>query len=47
MRRTARAAALLFFVALAPAAALAQSAPICVPGAGKGGILTGLANQFC
>jgi type IV secretion system protein TrbL len=46
MRRTARAAALLFFVALAPAAALAQSAPICVPGAGKGGILTGLANQF-
>jgi hypothetical protein len=43
MRRTARAAALLFFVALAPAAALAQSAPVCVPGAGKGGILTGLA----
>jgi type IV secretion system protein TrbL len=42
----ARAATLLFFVALAPAAAFAQSAPVCVPGAGKGGILTGLANQF-
>ncbi len=45
MRDTTRAATLLFFVALLPGAALAQSAP-CAPSAGKGGILTGLANQF-
>lgn len=46
MRDTTRAATLLFFVALLPGAALAQSAPACAPSAGKGGILTGLANQF-
>jgi type IV secretion system protein TrbL len=42
----ARAASLLFFLALLPAEALADSGPICVPGAGQGGILTGLAHQF-
>lgn len=46
MRRITRAAALLFFVVLVPAVALAQSAPVCAPAAGKGGILTGLATQF-
>jgi type IV secretion system protein TrbL len=46
VRRSSGAAALLFFVALAPAAALAQTAPTCLPSTGKGGILTGLANQF-
>lgn len=46
MRRITRAAALLFFVALLPTAALAGSEPVCVPGAGQGGILTGLAHQF-
>lgn len=46
MRRITRAAALLFFIALMPAVALAQSAPVCAPTAGKGGILTGLATQF-
>lgn len=46
MRRIMRAAALLFFIALVPAAALAQRVPVCAPTAGKGGILTGLAAQF-
>ena len=46
MRRFTRAASLLFFVALLPTAALADSQPVCVPGAGQGGILTGLAHQF-
>lgn len=46
MRRITRAATLLFFIALTPAVALAQSAPVCAPTAGKGGILTGLAMQF-
>jgi type IV secretion system protein TrbL len=46
MRRITRAASLLFFVALLPTAALADSQPVCVPGAGQGGILTGLAHQF-
>ena len=46
MHRTTRAAALLFFLALVPSAALAQNAPVCAPSAGSGGILTGLANQF-
>ena len=46
MRRITRAAALLFFVVLTPAAALAQNVPVCAPTAGKGGILTGLATQF-
>jgi P-type conjugative transfer protein TrbL len=46
MRRIIRAAALLFFVALLPAAALAQTMPVCAPTAGGGGILTGLAHQF-
>ncbi|HTU63770.1 MAG TPA: hypothetical protein VMF89_35140, partial [Polyangiales bacterium] len=46
MQRFTRAAALLFFLALLPTAALADSAPVCVPGAGQGGILTGLAHQF-
>jgi type IV secretion system protein TrbL len=46
VRRSAGAAALLFFIALAPAAALAQTAPTCLPSTGKGGILTGLANEF-
>lgn len=46
MPRIARAATLLFFIALTPAVALAQSAPVCSPTAGKGGILTGLATQF-
>ena len=46
MQRIARAAALLFFIALLPTAALADSAPVCVPGEGQGGILTGLAHQF-
>jgi len=46
MRRFTRAASLLFFVALLPSAALADSQPVCVPGAGQGGILTGLAHQF-
>ncbi len=46
MRRITRAAALLFFVALAPAAAMAQTMPVCAPNAGQGGILTGLAHQF-
>jgi type IV secretion system protein TrbL len=46
MRRITRAAALLFFVVLMPAGALAQTMPVCAPGAGEGGILTGLAHQF-
>lgn len=46
MRGITRAAALLFFVALIPAAALAQTMPACSPTAGEGGILTGLAHQF-
>jgi type IV secretion system protein TrbL len=46
MQKTTRAATLLFFVALLPSAALAQSVPACLPSAGSGGILTGLANQF-
>jgi type IV secretion system protein TrbL len=46
MQKTTRAAALLFFVALVPSAALAQSAPACARPAGSGGILTGLASQF-
>src|SRR5579863_9059390 len=46
MQRFTRAASLLFFLALLPAAALADSQPVCVPGAGQGGILTGLAHQF-
>jgi type IV secretion system protein TrbL len=46
MRRFTRAASLLFFLALLPITALADSAPVCVPGAGQGGILTGLAHQF-
>lgn len=46
MPRITRAAALLFFIVLMPAVALAQSAPVCAPTAGKGGILTGLATQF-
>src|SRR5580698_1854011 len=46
MRRFTRAASLLFFLPLLPTAALAESAPVCVPGAGEGGILTGLAHQF-
>ncbi|MHB8432285.1 MAG: P-type conjugative transfer protein TrbL [Candidatus Tyrphobacter sp.] len=46
MPRITRAATLLFFVVLTPAVALAQSAPVCDPTAGKGGILTGLATQF-
>ncbi|HVR45273.1 MAG TPA: P-type conjugative transfer protein TrbL [Candidatus Binatia bacterium] len=46
MQRITRAASLLFFLALLPTAALADSAPVCVPGAGQGGILTGLAHQF-
>ncbi len=46
MRRITRAAALLFFVALLPVAALAQTGPVCAPTAGQGGILTGLAHQF-
>jgi type IV secretion system protein TrbL len=46
MRRMTRAAALLFFIAVLPAAALAQSVPACAPNAGQGGILTGLAHQF-
>jgi type IV secretion system protein TrbL len=46
MQKTTRAAALLFFLALVPSAALAQSAPACSRPAGSGGILTGLANQF-
>jgi type IV secretion system protein TrbL len=46
MRQITRAAALLFFVMLAPAAALAQTMPVCAPNAGQGGILTGLAHQF-
>jgi type IV secretion system protein TrbL len=46
MRRITRAAPLLFFLALLPTAALADSEPVCVPGAGQGGILTGLAHQF-
>lgn len=46
MRNSVRAAALLFFILLVPSAALAQSAPVCNPSAGKGGILTGLADQF-
>jgi len=46
MQRITRAAALLFFLALLPTAALAASEPVCVPGAGQGGILTGLAHQF-
>ena len=46
MRRITGAAALLFFVALLPIAALAQTGPVCAPTAGQGGILTGLAHQF-
>ena len=46
MRKTRGAAALLFFLTLVPSAALAQSATVCAPSVGKGGILTGLANQF-
>ena len=46
MQRFTRAASLLFFLALLPTAALADSQPVCVPGAGQGGILTGLAHQF-
>jgi type IV secretion system protein TrbL len=46
MQRMTRAASLLFFIALLPTAAFADSAPVCVPGAGQGGILTGLAHQF-
>ncbi|MGA8534652.1 MAG: P-type conjugative transfer protein TrbL, partial [Candidatus Tumulicola sp.] len=46
MQRITRAASLLFFLALLPITALADSAPVCVPGAGRGGILTGLAHQF-
>jgi type IV secretion system protein TrbL len=46
MRRITRAAALLFFLTLMPAAAIAQTMPVCAPGAGEGGILTGLAHQF-
>lgn len=46
MRRITRAAALLFFVSLAPGIALAQTMPACAPNAGQGGILTGLAHQF-
>src|SRR5580700_8043992 len=46
MQRIARAASLLFFLALLPITALADSQPVCVPGAGHGGILTGLAHQF-
>lgn len=46
MRRITRAAPLLFFLALLPITALADSEPVCVPGAGQGGILTGLAHQF-
>jgi type IV secretion system protein TrbL len=46
MQRITRAVSLLFFIALLPAAALADSQPVCVPGAGQGGILTGLAHQF-
>jgi type IV secretion system protein TrbL len=46
MRKTTRAAALLFFLALVPSAAFAQSAPACARPAGSGGILTGLASQF-
>jgi type IV secretion system protein TrbL len=46
MRRFTRAASLLFFLALLPITALADSQPVCVPGAGQGGILTGLAHQF-
>ena len=46
MQRITRAASLLFFLALLPTAALADSQPVCVPGAGQGGILTGLAHQF-
>ncbi len=46
MRRITRAASLLFFLALLPITALADSEPVCIPGAGQGGILTGLAHQF-
>ena len=46
MRRITGAVSLLFFLALLPTAALADSQPVCVPGAGQGGILTGLAHQF-
>jgi type IV secretion system protein TrbL len=46
MRWITRAAALLFFVALLPAAAMAQTMGACSPTAGQGGILTGLAHQF-
>ena len=47
MRKMRRAAALLFFLALVPSASLAQSAAAaCAPSVGKGGILSGLANQF-
>jgi type IV secretion system protein TrbL len=46
MRRITRVATLLFFVALIPAAALAQTMPVCAPTAGEGGVLTGLAHQF-
>ena len=45
MRRITRAASLLFFVALTPVGARAQTA-MCSPTAGHGGILTGLAHQF-
>jgi P-type conjugative transfer protein TrbL len=46
MQRITRAASPLFFLALLPITALADSQPVCVPGAGQGGILTGLAHQF-
>jgi P-type conjugative transfer protein TrbL len=47
MQKSRGAAALLFFLALVPSAALAQSATVaCAPSVGQGGILTGLANQF-
>jgi len=46
MQQVTRAVSLLFFIALLPTAALADPAPVCVPGAGQGGILTGLAHQF-
>jgi type IV secretion system protein TrbL len=46
MRRITGAAALLFFTALLPAAAFAQTMPVCAPTAGEGGVLTGLAHQF-
>lgn len=46
MRRITGAAALLLFLVLVPAVAIAQTMPVCAPNAGQGGILTGLAHQF-